>query len=60
MKKEALPLKDKSVYVFGDSIILGNTYSKGGFADLAAKSEGMKLGENLAVRVIRIQDCRTT
>ena len=43
VKKEALPLKDKSVYVFGDSIILGNTYSKGGFADLAAKSEGMKL-----------------
>ena len=43
MEKPDLPLKDKSVYVFGDSIILGNTYPKGGFADLTAKREGMKL-----------------
>ena len=43
VKKPDLLLKDKSVYVFGDSIILGNTYPRGGFADLAAKREGMKL-----------------
>ena len=43
VKEPDLPLKDKLVYVFGDSIISGNNCPKGGFADLAAKLEGMNL-----------------
>ncbi len=42
-KEVKLPLKDKTVYAFGDSIVAGHQYQKGSFADFTAAQEGMKL-----------------
>ncbi len=36
-KEVKLPLKDKTVYAFGDSIVAGHQYQKGSFADFTAK-----------------------
>lgn len=38
-----LPLKEKTVYAFGDSIVEGHEYKKAGFASISARQEGMEL-----------------
>lgn len=43
-----LPLKGKKIIAFGDSIIAGHKYKKGGFVEFTADKEGMTVEENYA------------
>lgn len=42
-KEITLPLKGKTMYAFGDSLVAGHQYQKASFADFAAAKEGMTI-----------------
>ena len=50
-----LPLKGKTIYAFGDSIVAGHQYTKASFADFVATREGMEL-QKFAVNGATILD----
>ena len=43
VEKPELPLKNKTIYAFGDSIVEGHAYTKAGFADFVSAGQGMNL-----------------
>ena len=54
-KEINLPLKDKVLYAFGDSLIAGHQYQKASFADFAAAAEGMSI-QKFAVNGATVMD----
>ena len=54
-KDVKMPLKGKTVYAFGDSIVAGHQYQKASFADFAASAEGMTI-QKFAVNGATVMD----
>lgn len=54
-KEIVLPLKGKTMYAFGDSIVAGHQYQKAGFADFVAAAEGMSM-QKFAVNGATVMD----